>query len=270
MATTMGKATIIGGMDVLHKVVEQLGSSAGKKGLTVTYGVDPTWMHKDPELVEIVAKKKFRRAYLIRSRYTNWEKDAKIAAASFSQIFSQFVYLGSKKQQVMVFKVDFAKGYNSIRWDYLDDVLRAFGFGSKWRSWIGGSLRSGMASILLNGSPTSEFQFHCGLKQGDPLAPYLCILIMESLYLSFSRAVDDGIFKGIKINSSLTVSHLFMRMMRFLLESDRRQIFLAWDEVIGKLKARLSKWKLKTLSVEGISLMVSKSMRGISRGLNGP
>ncbi|GJT17786.1 RNA-directed DNA polymerase, eukaryota [Tanacetum coccineum] len=62
-----------------------------------------------------------------------------------------------KKQQAMVFKVDFAKAYDSIRWDYLDDVLRSFGFGSKWRSWINGSLISGMASILINGSPTSEF-----------------------------------------------------------------------------------------------------------------
>ena len=108
-----------------------------------------------------------------------------------------------------MFKVDFAKAYDSIRWDYLDDVLRSFGFGDKWCSWIKGSLTSSMAYILVNGSPTAEFQFHCGLKQGDPLAPYLFILIMESLHLSFSRAVDAGIFTGIKIDSSLTISHLF-------------------------------------------------------------
>nr|GEX55860.1 RNA-directed DNA polymerase, eukaryota [Tanacetum cinerariifolium] len=114
-----------------------------------------------------------------------------------------------KKQQAMIFKVDFAKAYDSIRWNFLDDVLQSFGFGSKWRYWILGSLSSGMASILVNGSPTSEFQFHCGLKQGDPLAPYLFILVMESLHLSFSRVVDASIFKGIKIGNSITISHLF-------------------------------------------------------------
>nr|GEY98180.1 RNA-directed DNA polymerase, eukaryota [Tanacetum cinerariifolium] len=109
----------------------------------------------------------------------------------------------------MFFKVDFAKAYDSIRWDFLDDVLNSFGFGSKWRSWIRGSLCSGKASILVNGSPSDEFQFHRGLKQGDPLAPFLFILVMESLHLSFSCAVEAGIFTDIKINSSLTLFHLF-------------------------------------------------------------
>ncbi|GJZ92833.1 RNA-directed DNA polymerase, eukaryota [Tanacetum coccineum] len=66
-----------------------------------------------------------------------------------------------------------------------------------------------MASVLVNGSPTVEFQFFRGLKQGDPLAPYLFILVMESLHLSFSRTVDVGIFKGIQIGKDFTLSNLF-------------------------------------------------------------
>nr|GEU90542.1 RNA-directed DNA polymerase, eukaryota [Tanacetum cinerariifolium] len=92
----------------------------------------------------------------------------------------------------MVFKVDFAKAYDSVRWDFLDDVLRSFGFGSKWRSWISRCLSSAMASVIVNESPTSEFHVQCGLKQGDPLAPYLFILVMKSLHLSFSRVIDAG------------------------------------------------------------------------------
>nr|GEZ48666.1 putative RNA-directed DNA polymerase, eukaryota, reverse transcriptase zinc-binding domain protein [Tanacetum cinerariifolium] len=58
-----------------------------------------------------------------------------------------------------------------------------------------GTLSSAKASILVNGSPFKEFSCHRGLKQGDPLAPYLFILVMESLHLFFSRAVDEGLFK---------------------------------------------------------------------------
>nr|GFA47274.1 RNA-directed DNA polymerase, eukaryota, reverse transcriptase zinc-binding domain protein [Tanacetum cinerariifolium] len=41
-----------------------------------------------------------------------------------------------KHEKAMFFKVDFAKAYDSVRWDYLIDVLGAFGFGSKWCQWI--------------------------------------------------------------------------------------------------------------------------------------
>ncbi|GJY88352.1 RNA-directed DNA polymerase, eukaryota, partial [Tanacetum coccineum] len=114
-----------------------------------------------------------------------------------------------KRKQAMFFKVDFAKAYDSVRWDYLLDILQAFGFGPNWCRWIRGTFTSSMASILVNGSPTSEFPLCCGLKQGDPLAPYLFILIMESLHISFSRVVDDGLFKGFQLHGSVNISHLF-------------------------------------------------------------
>ncbi|GJX27849.1 RNA-directed DNA polymerase, eukaryota [Tanacetum coccineum] len=113
------------------------------------------------------------------------------------------------KKQAMIFKVDFAKVYDSVRWDFLDDVLHSFGFGLKWRRWVKGCLSSAMTSILVNGSPSSEFSFERGLKQGDPLSLYLFILVMETLNLSFNRVVADGIYSGITIGTSMKVSHLF-------------------------------------------------------------
>nr|GEY34914.1 RNA-directed DNA polymerase, eukaryota [Tanacetum cinerariifolium] len=70
-------------------------------------------------------------------------------------------------------------------------------------------LKSSRGSILINGSPTEEFQFCKGLKQGDPLSPFLVILIMESLHLSFQRVVDAGLFMGIKLSHLVNLSHMF-------------------------------------------------------------
>nr|GEU31990.1 hypothetical protein [Tanacetum cinerariifolium] len=95
--------------------------------------------------------------------------------------------------------------------DHLDDILDKFGFGSRWRGWIRGCLHSSKASILVNGSPTDEFSFHRGLRQGDHLSPFLFILVMESLHVSFQRIIDRGLFDPIYIgnDNTIPISHLF-------------------------------------------------------------
>ncbi|GJW13202.1 RNA-directed DNA polymerase, eukaryota [Tanacetum coccineum] len=120
-----------------------------------------------------------------------------------------FQWCKSKKKQSMIFKVDFEKAFDSVRWDYLDDVLKKFGFGEKWCGWIQGCLRSLWGLVIVNGSPTEEFKFYKGLKQGDPLSPFLFILIMESLHISFQRVVDAGMFKGVELGHSMQLSHMF-------------------------------------------------------------
>ncbi|GKA85174.1 RNA-directed DNA polymerase, eukaryota, reverse transcriptase zinc-binding domain protein [Tanacetum coccineum] len=114
-----------------------------------------------------------------------------------------------KKKYSFILKIDFEKAYDSVRWDYLDDVLRKIGFGEKWCGWIQECLRSFWGSVLVNGSPTEEFQFFKGLKQGNPLSPFIFILVMESLHISFKRVMDAGMFNGIVLNSVMHLSHMF-------------------------------------------------------------
>nr|GEZ75811.1 RNA-directed DNA polymerase, eukaryota [Tanacetum cinerariifolium] len=115
----------------------------------------------------------------------------------------------AKKKETMSFKVDFEKAFDSVRWDFLEDVLKKFGFGSCWCDWIVSCLKSSKGLVLVNGSPTSEFQLYKGLKQGDPLSPFLFILVMETLHLSFQNVVNAGLFKGVVLNNSLQLSYLF-------------------------------------------------------------
>ncbi|GKC45235.1 RNA-directed DNA polymerase, eukaryota, reverse transcriptase zinc-binding domain protein [Tanacetum coccineum] len=115
-----------------------------------------------------------------------------------------------RKKQLLIFKVDFEKAFDSISWNYLDHILYSLGFGLKWRSWIKTYLSSSRASVLVNGSPTSEFSINRGLRQGDPLSPFLFILVMEGLHNAFADAVGNGLISGINIsNSSINISNLF-------------------------------------------------------------
>ncbi|GJZ17745.1 putative RNA-directed DNA polymerase, eukaryota, reverse transcriptase zinc-binding domain protein [Tanacetum coccineum] len=116
----------------------------------------------------------------------------------------------NRKKKMLIFKVDLEKAFDSVSWRYLDFVLYSHGFGVKWRSWIRECLVSSRTSILVNGSPTSEFSIKHGLRQGDPLSPFLFILVMEDLHVALSNAVQFGLIHGVKFGpSAITLSHLF-------------------------------------------------------------
>ncbi|GJX34045.1 putative RNA-directed DNA polymerase, eukaryota, reverse transcriptase zinc-binding domain protein, partial [Tanacetum coccineum] len=115
-----------------------------------------------------------------------------------------------RKKKMLIFKVDFEKAFDSVSWNYLDFMLHKLGFGLTWRAWIKACLDSSRTSILVNGSPTSEFSVKRDLRQGDPLSPLLFITIMEGLHTSLREACNFGMIHGINIGSSnITLSHMF-------------------------------------------------------------
>lgn len=113
-----------------------------------------------------------------------------------------------KKKSLLLFKIDFAKAFDSLSWDYLFDILKIMGFGNKWISWIMACLTSARSSVLINGSPTEEFQLARGLRQGDPLAPFLFIIAMEGLHVAIDNLVSSKSFLCAKIKD-INISHLF-------------------------------------------------------------
>jgi hypothetical protein len=109
----------------------------------------------------------------------------------------------------IILKVDFEKAYDSVDWGFLEYMLRRFGFGGKWIDWIKACVFAGNLSVLVNGSPTSEINIQRGLKQGDPLAPFLFLLVAEGFAGLMRSAVEKNYFKGFGVgDGGVVVSHL--------------------------------------------------------------
>jgi len=97
-------------------------------------------------------------------------------------------------------KVDFEKAYDSVRWEFLYDMLHKMGFHNKWIRWIRGCMESATVSVLVNGSPTEEFKPKRGLRQGDPLASFLFLVVAEGLTGLVRQAVKANLLSGLKIS----------------------------------------------------------------------
>jgi len=85
------------------------------------------------------------------------------------------------KKGLFLFKVDFEKGYDSVDWGYLEEVMIKMRFSTFRRKWILECVTTTSSSVLVNGSPTNEFKFERGLRQDNPLSPFLFHLEAEGL-----------------------------------------------------------------------------------------
>ncbi|GJX30763.1 beta-glucosidase BoGH3B-like protein [Tanacetum coccineum] len=113
-----------------------------------------------------------------------------------------------KRDKLMIFKIDFEKAFDSISWDYVLQIMKFMGFHGSWISWIRGCLNHATSSVLVNGSPTNEFHLSRGLRQGDPLSPFLFIIAMEGLHVAIEDAIAAGLYRGITMHT-LSLSHFF-------------------------------------------------------------
>eukprot|EP00253_Pinus_taeda_P035376 PITA_35376 len=115
--------------------------------------------------------------------------------------------LKSSKQAGMLLKLDLSKAFDKLSWSYIENMLKAFGFCHSWIRWIMSLISSTHFSLLVNGLPSRPFKPSRGIRQGDPLSPFLFIIMAEGLGRHLKQALLSNQLKGISIHNSPASSH---------------------------------------------------------------
>ncbi|XP_074278676.1 uncharacterized protein LOC141602272 [Silene latifolia] len=126
--------------------------------------------------------------------------------------FELFHYMKNSRSSGghLALKLDMAKAYDRVEWGFLHKVLFAMGFDVAWVDNVMRCVRTVTYGVLVNGVPSRVVVPECGLRQGDPISPYLFILCAEVLSSLLRRECERGGIHGIRVAPQApVVSHLF-------------------------------------------------------------
>ncbi|RVW21770.1 LINE-1 retrotransposable element ORF2 protein [Vitis vinifera] len=160
-------------------------------------------------------------------------------------------------EEGVVFKIDFEKAYDHVRWDFLDQVLEKKGFSPKWRKWMNGCLSSVSYAVLVNGSAKGWVKASRGLRQGDPLSPFLFTLVADVLSRMLVRAEERNMLEGFRVGRNRTrVSHLQFADDTIFFSNTREEdlqtlksLLLAFGHISG-LKVNLDKSNIYGINLD--------------------
>ena len=105
-------------------------------------------------------------------------------------------YADEMDEEGILFSSDIEKAFDSVYHTFIFTTLKKFGFGPDFIQWVKTLLNRPESCVMKNGKSTGYFGLERGTRQGDPLSPYIFILVMEILFIQIR---DDNEINGFEI-----------------------------------------------------------------------
>lgn len=115
----------------------------------------------------------------------------------------------SARKQFCAYKLDLSKAYDRVDWEFLEKALIKMGFNEQRVHWVMICVTTVQYSVSFNGTLLEPFSPSRGLRQGDPLSPYLFLFVAEGLSCILNHEVENNRLEELKIcRWAPRVSHL--------------------------------------------------------------
>lgn len=152
-----------------------------------------------------------------------------------------------EKTEIMMVKLDMKMAYDEVNKGFLLKVLEKFCFCKEWVAWVQSCINTPHFFVLVNGSPQGFFDSNKGIRQGDPISPFLFIILVEVLGRLISKKQSNGHWKGIKIVEGIDpISYLQFVDDTFLMgEVDFREARVMKEtlDAYGKSSRQCINWR---------------------------
>ena len=102
-----------------------------------------------------------------------------------------------RKKDGLVLKLDFEKAYDKLNWEFLFECLKQRRFCPKWCEWVKLVMISGTVSVKVNNTNGGYFKSGRGVRQGDPLSPFLFNIAADSLAKMMNLAQESKLITGL-------------------------------------------------------------------------
>ncbi|KAM1587593.1 hypothetical protein ACFX10_026729 [Malus domestica] len=168
-------------------------------------------------IYKILAKVLTNRLKVVMSKVIGDNQSAFIAGKQIQdnilvvhEVLHSLLHQKREDQAGMAIKLDMAKAYDRVEWNFLTSIMSKLGFAPLFCKWIKACISTVSFSIVVNGTPTGFIVPQRGLRQGDPLSPFLFLLCTEGLSVILRKGLELGALHGFKFTTTGTpLTHLF-------------------------------------------------------------